>query len=214
MSTPPASLAAHLVPLARLGRGTVVIYGAGCDPLNRQSALHVRLHQQPDNARFDGGRARGYARDIHQREARIAEHHQFSDKRGGHIVGAGVSHLALELALVPPQAPFLKGSDIVLAADCVGFAHGDFHRKFLKGRSLLVACPKLDDFPAHLQKLAEILKQAKPESLTVLEMEVPCCQGLPVIVEKGMEKAGKKIPVEKVIISARGDVLNRERLAA
>ena len=78
----------------------------------------------------------------------------------------------------------------------------------------MVGCPKFDDVEAYIQKFAEIFKIAGINSVTVTVMEVPCCQGLPVIVEKGMELSGKKVPFEKVVISARGEILQREKYAA
>jgi len=115
---------------------------------------------------------------------------------------------------VPPTAPFLKAADLLVAADCTPVAYPNFHRDFLKGKVVMVGCPKFDDVQEYIQKFADIFKIANIKSVTVVVMEVPCCQGLPVIVEKGMELAGKKIPVEKVVIAARGDILGTERVAA
>ena len=78
----------------------------------------------------------------------------------------------------------------------------------------MVGCPKFDDGEAYVQKFTEIFKTADIKNITVLVMEVPCCQGLPVIVKKGLEQSGKKIPVEQVVISTRGEVLSRKKLAA
>jgi hypothetical protein len=116
--------------------------------------------------------------------------------------------------LVPPTAPFLKGANLLVAADCVPIAYPDFHRDFLKGKVVMVGCPKFDDVQGYIQKFADIFKTADIKSVSVVVMEVPCCQGLPIIVQRGMEASGKKIPTEKVVISARGDILEREKLAA
>ncbi len=90
-----------------------------------------------------------------------------------------LGHWPVQLALVPPTAPFLKGADVVLSAHCVPFAYAGFHQDFLgDNTALLVACPKLDDFEAHQEKLNQILKQSGINSLTVVHMEVPCCSGL------------------------------------
>ena len=102
----------------------------------------------------------------------------------------------------------------MVAADCVPVAYPNFHRDFLKGKAVMVGCPKFDDVEAYIQKFAEIFRTADLKSVSVVVMEVPCCQGLPIIVEKGMEAAGKKVPLEKVVISARGELLGREKLAA
>ena len=117
-----------------------------------------------------------------------------------------LSHWPVQLTLVPPTAPFLQGADLVLAADCVAFAYAGFHQDFLKNRSLLVACPKLDDFQAHLKKLADILSHSQVKSLTVVHMEVPCCSGLVYMVKQAMQLSGKDIPLEEVTIGIRGDL--------
>ena len=117
-----------------------------------------------------------------------------------------LNHWPVQLTLVPPTAPFLQGADLVLAADCVPFAYAGFHRDFLKDRVVLVACPKLDDFPAHLKKLTDILSQSSVKSLTVVHMEVPCCAGLTHMVKQAMQSAGKDIPLKEVTIGIKGDL--------
>jgi len=93
----------------------------------------------------------------------------------------------------------------VLAADCVPFAYSGFHRDFLRNHSLLVACPKLDDFQAHLKKLTDILSHSSVKSLTVVHMEVPCCSGLVYMVRQAMQLSGKDIPLTEVTIGIKGD---------
>jgi len=94
----------------------------------------------------------------------------------------------------------------VLAADCVPFAYAGFHQDFLRNHSLLVACPKLDDFQAHLKKLTDILRHSSVKSLTVVHMEVPCCSGLVYMVEQAMRLSGKDIPFKQVTVSIKGEV--------
>jgi ferredoxin len=127
---------------------------------------------------------------------------------------SALSHWPVQIALVPPTAPFLKGADLLVAADCVPFAYPNFHQDFLKGKVVMVGCPKFDEVQAYIKKFAEIFASADIKSITVVVIEVPCCQGLPMIVQKGMTLAGKKVPLEQVIISTRGEVLKREELAA
>ena len=119
-----------------------------------------------------------------------------------------LSHWPVQLALLPPTAPFLQGTDLVLTADCVPFAYAGFHRDFLKGRSLLVACPKLDDFQAHLKKLTDILNQSSVKSLTVVHMEVPCCSGLVHMARQAIQLSSKDIPLKEVTISVKGEILS------
>jgi NAD-dependent dihydropyrimidine dehydrogenase PreA subunit len=131
-----------------------------------------------------------------------------------HTIHSALSHWPVQIKLVPPSAPFLKGADLLVAADCTPVAYPNFHRDFLKGKVVMVGCPKFDDIQDYIQKFADIFNTADIKSITVVVMEVPCCQGLPTIVEKGMEMAGRKIPMKKVVISARGEALGREKLAA
>jgi len=126
------------------------------------------------------------------------------------VVMSTLTHWPVQLTLVPPSAPFLQGADILLAADCVPFAYADFHREFLQNRALLVACPKLDDFGAHLNKLVAILQQAEPRSITVVHMEVPCCSGLVHMAQKAIEASGSNIPLYDVTVGVRGTILSRD----
>jgi Pyruvate/2-oxoacid:ferredoxin oxidoreductase delta subunit len=118
-----------------------------------------------------------------------------------------LGHWPVQLTLVPPKAPFLRGTDLMLTADCVPFAYAGFHRDFIQGHSLLVACPKLDDLPAHLKKLTDILSQSDIKSLTVVHMEVPCCSGLVHMAREAIKASGKNIPLKEVTIGIRGEVL-------
>lgn len=117
-----------------------------------------------------------------------------------------LNHWPIQLTLVPPTAPFLQGADLLLAADCVPFAYAGFHHDFLGDHALLIACPKLDDFQAHLVKLTEILHRSQPKSLTVIHVEVPCCFGLVQMVKQAIHLSGSDIPLKEVIIGVRGDV--------
>lgn len=125
-----------------------------------------------------------------------------------------LSHWPVQIRLVPPHAPFLKGADLLVVADCTPIAYPNFHRDFLKGKAVMVGCPKFDDYHEYTKKFADIFRIADIKSVTVVVMDVPCCQGLPGIVEEGMASAGKTFPVEKVIISSRGEIVGREKLAA
>jgi len=127
---------------------------------------------------------------------------------------SALSHWPIQINLVPTTAPFLKGADLLIAADCTSFTYPNFHEDFLKGKVLMVGCPKFDDVKAYIQKFAEIFSTAEIKSVTIAVIEVPCCQGLPMIVKKAMNLADKKIPLEQVVISTRGEVLKKEKLAA
>lgn len=111
----------------------------------------------------------------------------------------------IQLHLVPPTAPYLKNADLLIAADCVPFAYADFHRDFIKDKVLVIGCPKLDDSEFYIEKLANILKLNDIKSLTIVNMEVPCCFGLQRITEDAIKKSGKIIPLRQTIITTRGE---------
>ena len=117
-----------------------------------------------------------------------------------------LTHWPVQLTLVPATAPFLQGADLVLAADCVPFAYAGFHHDFLQDHTLLVACPKLDDFQTHQKKLTDILRHSELKSLTVVHMEVPCCSGLVHMAKQAIRSSGKDIPLREVMVGIRGDL--------
>jgi hypothetical protein len=123
------------------------------------------------------------------------------------LAPSALSHWPVQLKLVQPAAPFLKGADLLLVADCVPFAMADFHGRILRGRPVVVGCPKLDDAEFYAERLAEILRQAQPRSLNVVFMEVPCCSMLLGIAEEARRRAATATPLEKVRISRRGQVI-------
>jgi len=120
----------------------------------------------------------------------------------------------VQLRLVAPDAPFLKGADLLVAADCTPFAYPDVHRDFFKGRVVLCGCPKLDDQEHYVQKFTAIFKRNAIKSVTALVMEVPCCGGMPMIIQKAMEAAGIRVPLETVTIGIEGGIVKRTKSAA
>ncbi len=122
---------------------------------------------------------------------------------------AGTSALTnwpVQIKLVPPTAPFLKGADLLVAADCVPIAYPDLHKNYLTGRSVMIGCPKFDNPTEYIEKFTEVFKVAGLKSVTVLLMEVPCCSGLSTIVKKAMELSGQDIPVTEVVVGVKGAI--------
>jgi hypothetical protein len=120
----------------------------------------------------------------------------------------------VQLALVPPMAPYLQAADLLLVADCVPFAYADFHRRFLKDKPVIIGCPKLDQMDAYAKRLTEILRVAKPKSLSVLHMEVPCCSGFTRLAQYALQAAASDVPLTDVTIGIRGEVLDTVELNA
>jgi len=116
-----------------------------------------------------------------------------------------LSQWPIQLLLVPVAAPFLKSADLVIAADCVGFAYPKFHADFLKGRKLIIGCPKLDDIQFYRKKLETLFKESQPRSVTVVNMEIPCCSGLYKIVKEALASAGLIAPLKQEIIDIKGN---------
>jgi Fe-S-cluster-containing hydrogenase component 2 len=117
----------------------------------------------------------------------------------------------VQISLVPARAPFLDGADVLLCADCVPFAYAGFHRELLRGRKVLVGCPKLDDAPFYAEKLAEMLRRNDVRSVTVARMEVPCCSVLTGIARRALAASGRDVPLEEVIIGVRGAIKEGRR---
>jgi NAD-dependent dihydropyrimidine dehydrogenase PreA subunit len=117
-------------------------------------------------------------------------------------------HWPIQLHLLNPAAPHLQGTDLLLAADCVPFALGDFHKDFLRGKTLAIACPKLDQGQEiYLEKLAALVDAAKINTLTVIIMQVPCCHGLLRLAQTAVAKAQRKVPIKCVVVSLQGAIL-------
>ncbi len=114
----------------------------------------------------------------------------------------------IQLHLVGPGAPYFENADLVIAADCVPFAHANFHSDFLKGKAVVIGCPKLDEIDNYAEKIAGIIKTGNVKSVTVAHMEVPCCFGLQSIAEEAVGKSGKKIPIKQEIITIQGEKQN------
>jgi len=121
-----------------------------------------------------------------------------------------LSHWPVQLKLVPIQAPYFEDADLLVAADCVPFAYPEFHQDFIRGKTVVVGCPKLDDLKSYREKLTEIFRNNSIRSVTVPYMEVPCCFGLVKAVEDAIAASGKEISLKKVKIGIRGNIQSEE----
>ena len=117
----------------------------------------------------------------------------------------------IQLHLIAPTAPYYQGADVLLTADCVAYALGDFHRQFLKGNSIAIACPKLDEGQdIYQQKIQSWFEDAKINTLTVLLMQVPCCMGLLQLARQALQASQRKVPVKSVVVGLQGEILQEE----
>lgn len=122
------------------------------------------------------------------------------------VVGSQLRQWPVQIMLVPTNAPYFENADLLISADCIPFSYADFHGDFLKGKILLVGCPKLDDAVFYRDKISEILKNNNINSVTVAHMEVPCCFGLVKLVEDAVKISGKNIPLKNIEVSIKGDI--------
>jgi NAD-dependent dihydropyrimidine dehydrogenase PreA subunit len=113
----------------------------------------------------------------------------------------------IQLHLLPPTAPYLRGADLLLAADCAAFSCGDFHSRYLKDHALAIACPKLDDPSGYIEKLSRMITEGGIRSITVLMMQVPCCRGLEQMVRMAIDTAGAEVPLRRIILSLEGEAI-------
>lgn len=130
--------------------------------------------------------------------------------------GIRKSHLGqwpVQLHLVSPNASYFQGKNVVLVADCVAYAIGDFHKDYLQGNSLAIACPKLDsNLDSYLQKLSALIDDAHICSLTVITMEVPCCRGLLALAQQAMSQATRKMPIKSIVVGTKGTIIREETI--
>jgi Pyruvate/2-oxoacid:ferredoxin oxidoreductase delta subunit len=120
---------------------------------------------------------------------------------------SALSHWPVQIKLVPPNAPFLKGADLLVSADCVPVAFPGMHSELLKGRSVMIGCPKFDNAEEYIDKFVQVFKQSGIKSVTVALMEVPCCSALLTIIRKAMDLSGMNIPINHVMVGIRGNIL-------
>lgn len=122
-----------------------------------------------------------------------------------------LTHWPIQMHLISPNATHYQGADLVLTADCVAYSLGDFHKDYLKDKTLVIACPKLDEGQEiYLEKLKSLIDVARINTLTVMIMQVPCCSGLLRLAQKAAEEATRKIPVKSVVVSLQGEILREE----
>lgn len=117
----------------------------------------------------------------------------------------------IQLHLISPLAPYYDEADVILSADCVAYALGDFHKDYLKGKSIAIGCPKLDDGQeVYVDKIKSWIEDAKINTLTVMIMQVPCCGGLLHLAEQAVKASKRKIPIKAIVVDIQGGILSEE----
>jgi len=179
--------------------GAITIENREADPFDEEMVMKNMEHQH------SGGGCPGS-------QAKVIE--RPGQEIGIPVIGEQPSELRqwpVQMHLLNPNAAYFRGSDLLLAADCVAFSMGNFHSAYLKGKSLAIACPKLDSgLDVYVDKLTAMIDIAKVNTITIMMMEVPCCGGLLQMVRAALAKASRKVPVKQMIIGIAGNVMKEE----
>jgi len=122
-----------------------------------------------------------------------------------------LSQWPIQLHLINPSASYFKNADLLVAADCTAFSTGNFHPKYLKGKKLIIACPKLDSgIQTYIDKIRQLIDIAKVNTITVMIMQVPCCMGLLQIVQTALDNAKSKVPLKLIVVGLEGEILQEK----
>jgi len=160
-------------------------------------------HQEPVHSNAGGGCPGSMSREINKPEP--------TNETFAGNVPSELRQWPVQMHLINPAASYFQNSDLLLAADCVAFSLGDFHGKFLKGKSLGIACPKLDDNKdVYLQKLVSLIDDSKINTITVMKMEVPCCGGILQMAQLASQQATRKVPIKSITVSISGEILSED----
>lgn len=173
------------------------------EPDCSQGHQHQHQHQHQHHLHHHGGGCPGSAERV------IAPAPVFAAE--GSDAPSQLTHWPVQMHLINPNSPVYRGADLLLAADCVAFSLGSFHSRFLKGKALAIACPKLDHgTETYVDKLSIMIDTAKVNTITVMMMEVPCCGGLVQMVHTALARAARKVPVKTILVSIDGKILHEE----
>lgn len=135
-----------------------------------------------------------------------------NDSAGSAIAESQLANWPLKIRLIPPNAPYLKNAEILILADCSAAAYANLHNDFIKGKVVMMGCPKFDDSKMHIEKLAQVFAGNAIKSITIARMEVPCCAGMGVLVREAQKMANTSIPVSEEIITRSGERTKPETL--
>ncbi|WP_340112093.1 ATP-binding protein [Maribellus mangrovi] len=209
-----ATVFAHLKHLQDHGENGYLKEALGFIKANREampfeiSEVHELLHSQKEAQPASGGCSTGGC----PGSAPIAfDASGFKMAAPADEVPSALTQWPVQMHLINPAASYFHGVDLLVAADCAGFAYGNFHNDFIKGRKMVIACPKLDQVTdIYIRKLTSLIDDARVNTISVVIMEVPCCGGLSQMVKIATQQASRKVPVKEIVISIRGEVLSEE----
>jgi NAD-dependent dihydropyrimidine dehydrogenase PreA subunit len=172
--------------------------------------IQAKVHEQPESNSCGGG-CPGSAPVVFDIDTDAVDNVGTANDVQPADTPSALRQWPVQMHLINPNAAYFQNADVVLAADCTAFSLGNFHSTYLKGKSLAIACPKLDSgMEVYVQKLVAMIDEAKINTLHVMIMEVPCCGGLIQMAQMAASNATRKIPVKKTVVGIRGDILSEE----
>jgi len=192
------TIRAHLNHLKE--HGEVEYYRQALQVLQEQGILSHEEPSPPPSSGCPGSRS------MHFGSTREAE--DLAGRRPSQL-----SHWPIQMHLISPTAPHFQNSDLLLAADCTAFSLGDFHKEYLSGKTLIIACPKLDEGQeVYLEKLTALIEKAQIRSLTVMIMQVPCCGGLLRLAQRAVEASTRTLAIKVIVVGIKGEILREDWL--
>lgn len=173
--------------------------------LEKEGKAMNNSHEQHQHAHHHGGGCPGSRMMEINREAEAPKSAMVSSDDIEVKIKPQLTQWPVQLMLVPVNAPYFEGADLLITADCVPFAYPNYHLELLKGKKVVVGCPKLDDIQYYIEKLSDIVSVNDIKSITVAFMEVPCCGGIVRAAEQAVENSGKDIPIHRIRIGINGE---------
>jgi len=171
------------------------------NPLEKETIIKQESGSEASEGKLPCGCPGSSVRDMREDKSKTTEYDDVGVRQKSEL-----RQWPVQIHLVPVNAPYFDSADLLIAADCVPFAYGDFHRSLLKNKILLVGCPKLDDAGFYKDKITEIFKENDIKSVTIAHMEVPCCFGLVKLVNDALKDSGKDIPLDDIMIKVNGEI--------
>ena len=191
--------------------GAPIAGGCGGSLNAATSHHHGATHQNGGGCPGSRSMSFAAAKDVQGANATMSDDQSAAAKGDGEA--SQLTQWPVQMHLINPQAAHFRGSDLLLAADCVAYSVGNFHNDYLKGKTLAIACPKLDsNKEVYLEKLVRLINDAEINTLTVMKMEVPCCSGIEQIAQAAVKSADRKVPVKSITVGVKGNILGQEWL--
>jgi ferredoxin len=182
--------------------------------IGREAQPHAHAHLHPEHKPMGHGHGGGGCPSARTLDFRSDKDRAPRSDGDAPKMESELRQWPIKLYLVNPSAPYFQDADLLIAADCTAYAYAGLHPDLLRGKALVIGCPKFDDLDAYIEKINAIVTQNNIKSVTILHMEVPCCFGLVAAAKQAVESAGKSIPVETKMVTLQGEIVEPTGVAS